>query len=262
MKMLINGIHLNVNDTQKGETTLIFQHFWGGSSRTWDSVVALLQDQFRCITLDARGAGESDTPAAGYRTEDHARDVLGVITALGLKRYFLVGHSMGGKAAQLLASTQPEGLAGLVLVASSPLSPMTFPAEQRDQMKSTYATREAVIWTLENVLTGSPLSDIDREQLIADALRLSPQAISGWIETGMAEDHHLKATQVSVPVAIMAGELDRVDPVDVVKTQIIARYPSAEVHFLADIGHLLPVEAPEQVAEIISNFVTKTEKSG
>ncbi|CAM3867785.1 alpha/beta hydrolase [Rahnella bruchi] len=258
MKMLINGINLNVNDTQKGETALIFQHFWGGSSRTWDDVVARLRDTFRCITLDARGAGGSDAPAKGYRVQDHADDVRGVIAALGLKRYVLVGHSMGGKAAQLLASERPLGLEGLVLVASSPLSPMNFPQEQREQMKSTYASREAVIWTLENVLTGTPVATVQREQLIADALRMSPQAISGWTDTGMAEDLHHHAAQINVPVAIVAGELDRVDPIDVVKAHIIASYPSADVHFLAGFGHLLPVEAPEQVAAIVRDFVTKT----
>lgn len=262
MKILSNGIYLNVNDTQKGENVLIFQHFWGGSSRTWHDVVALLGDEFRCITVDARGAGESDAPAEGYRTQDHANDVRGVIDTLGLKRYFLVGHSMGGKVAQLLASEQPQGLAGLILVASSPLSPMNFPEQQRQQMKSTYANRAAVLWTLENVLTGSPVSDNNREQLIADALRLSPEAIRGWIETGMGEDLHQKAAEINVPVVIMAGELDRVDPADVVKMHICASYPAAQVHFLADKGHLLPVEAPERVAEIIRGFVMKTENNG
>ncbi|PKE29449.1 alpha/beta hydrolase [Rahnella sp. AA] len=257
MKILSNGNNLNVTDTQKGETALVFLHFWGGSSQTWDPVVALLRDTFRCIAIDARGAGESEAPDEGYRTQDHADDVLNVITALGLTRYILVGHSMGGKAAQLLASRQPEGLAGLVLVASSPLSPMNFTATQRGQMKSTYASREAVIWTLENVLTGSAVSEHNREQLITDALRLSPQATAGWIDTGMQEDLRDKAAQINVPVVIIAGELDRVDPVAVVKAHIIASYPLADVYFLENKGHLLPVEAPQQIADIITTHKTR-----
>jgi 3-oxoadipate enol-lactonase len=54
-----------------------------------------------------------------------------VILELNLKRYVLVGHSMGGKIAQLMASRRPTGLAGLVLVAPSPPSPMALPLQAR-----------------------------------------------------------------------------------------------------------------------------------
>ena len=93
-----------------------------------------LENDFRCIAYDHRGWGNSDGPPSGYRIEDPAYDAEGLIRKLGLRRYVLVGHSMGGKVAQLLASWHPAGLEGLLWVAPSPPVPMGFPEEQRKQM--------------------------------------------------------------------------------------------------------------------------------
>jgi pimeloyl-ACP methyl ester carboxylesterase len=260
MRLSGNGIQLNVNDTGTGETALVFQHYWGGSSRTWNEVTSGLLDRFRCVAIDARGAGESDAPATGYSTEDHAADALNVIRVLGLTRYILVGHSMGGKASQLLAAKRPPGLLGLVLVATSPLSPMAIEGAKREQMKAAYIDRNAVEWSLENVLLGSEISLASREQLIADALRVSPEASAGWIEIGSRENFSEKAADINVPVAIVAGELDRVDPISEVKAHVVAHYPSAQVRFLANKGHLLPVEAPQEVATLIRSMADRAQR--
>jgi pimeloyl-ACP methyl ester carboxylesterase len=233
-------------------------HYWGGSSQTWNEVISSLRDRFRCVAIDARGAGESDAPASGYSAADHAGDALNVIRSLGLNSFNLVGHSMGGKTAQALAAQRPQDLAGLVLVASSPPSPMAIGEEQRAQMKRAYADRAAVEWSLDNVLLGSPVSSEVRARLIADSLRLSPQATAGWIEIGSREDFSQKVGKIDVPVGIIAGELDRVDPVAVVKAHVVARYPSATVRYLPGKGHLLPVEAPQEVADII-RFIAETQ---
>jgi pimeloyl-ACP methyl ester carboxylesterase len=254
MKITHNGIQLNVVDTQVGDTALVFLHFWGGSSRTWSAVTSELNDQFRCVAIDARGAGGSDAPAVGYRTEDHAMDALAVIKELKLSRYFLVGHSMGGKAAQFLAATRPEGLLGVVLVASSPPSQMAIDETQRGQMRMAYADRGAIDWSLDNVLLGSPVADDVRRQLVEDASRLSEAAKAGWIETGTRDDFSAAVKNIEVPVVIIAGELDRVDPVAVVKEHILPNYPHAQLKLLPGKGHLLPVEGPAEVATIIRDF--------
>ena len=254
MKISSNGIELNVNDTGTGDIALVFLHFWGGSSLTWNEVTSRLRDRFRCITIDARGAGDSQAPSRGYSTNDHARDALNVIETLALRRYVLIGHSMGGKAAQLLASQQPAGLVGLVLVASSPLSPMAIDDAMRAQMKAAYEDRAAVEWTLNNVLVGSPISAESRSQLVTDALRLSSAAKAGWVDIGTREDFRERAASINVPVTIVAGELDRVDPIAVVKAHILPHYPKAQVHFLPNVGHLLPAEAPEVIAGLIRSM--------
>jgi pimeloyl-ACP methyl ester carboxylesterase len=257
MTVAVNGINLTVTQAGSGGDALVFLHFWGGSSREWSTVIEGLSSTYRCVAPDARGSGSSDAPASGYRIADLADDVQGVIAALNLKSYVLVGHSMGGKTAQVLAARRPEGLKGLALVASSPASPMQLDQAQRDQMKGAYASREAVNLVLDNVLTSSPISDEDREALVADALRLSPGAREGWIEVGTREDYSDELTKVAVPVVVIAGEEDRVDPLKVVKARIVPSFDNPETYFLRGKGHLLPIEAPRELVAILDKFAAK-----
>ena len=123
MKHQINGVALNVREQGQGDITLVFLHYWGGSSRTWSEVIRLLEKQYRCIAYDHRGWGDSEAAETGYRIEELANDAAALIQHLGLDRYALVGHSMGGKAAQFLASRHPPGLQALILVAPAPRFP-------------------------------------------------------------------------------------------------------------------------------------------
>ena len=69
------------------------------------------------VAVDLRGHGRSEAPAAGdYAVESLAADIAAVVDALGLGRFVLVGHSMGGAAALAYADAHPERVAGLVLV--------------------------------------------------------------------------------------------------------------------------------------------------
>src|SRR5271170_7426785 len=110
MNITSNGIRLHVSDNGHGNLAVVFLHCWGGSSRTWDRVLAALPPRYRTVAIDQRGWGSSEHPSSGFSVADLANDTAGAIEALGLERYILVGHSMGGKTAQFLASRRPKGL--------------------------------------------------------------------------------------------------------------------------------------------------------
>lgn len=257
MKLTVNGLNLNVFQAGAGERALVFLHFWGSSSREWSHVIDGLSSRFHCVAPDARGNGASDAPGSGYRIADLADDVEGVIAALKLTSYVLVGHSMGGKTAQVLASRRPQGLRGLALVASSPASPMQISQAERDQMRGAYASRDSINWGLDHVLTGSPISDKDRELVVSDALRVAPAARDGWIDVASREDYSSDISRVNVPVAVIAGEADKVDPLDVVRAHVLPAFRDPETHFLKKKGHLLPLEAPCELVDILGTFAAK-----
>jgi pimeloyl-ACP methyl ester carboxylesterase len=104
MRIKAGELTLNVADTGAGEPTLIFLHYWGGSAQTWRAVTSRLSGHFRCVAYDQRGWGTSDAPADGYSIGNLADDATLLIRALKVDRYLLIGHSMGGKVVQLLAS--------------------------------------------------------------------------------------------------------------------------------------------------------------
>src|SRR3546814_14035619 len=77
---------------------------------------------------DARGHGNSSAPLHGYRYEDHASDVIGLIQALRLDMPILLGHSMGGMTAAVVANKAAKATRGVVLVDPTFMSPQ----RQRD----------------------------------------------------------------------------------------------------------------------------------
>jgi pimeloyl-ACP methyl ester carboxylesterase len=254
MKVASNGLAIHVEEKGQGELSLIFLHYYGGSSRTWKHVTERLAAEFHTVAIDHRGWGESDAPASGYGLKDLAADAEGVIKALNLTRYVLVGHSMGGKVAQLIAARRPAGLAGLVLVAPSPPSSMALPPEVREMMAGAYASRETVEATIVNALTAKVLSAEDREQVIADSLRGAPPAKLAWPKMTSQEDITAEVGKINVPTTVIAGEFDKVDSVDTLRKQLLSRIPQARLHVVLGTGHLSMLESPEEVARLIGDF--------
>jgi pimeloyl-ACP methyl ester carboxylesterase len=252
MKIASNGIRIHVEEQGSGDFALVFLHYYGGSSRTWDKVIAALPKSYRTFAMDHRGWGESDAPASGYGLADLADDAQGVIEALELNRFVLIGHSMGGKVAQLMASRRPNGLAGLVLVAPSPPQPMATTPEAREAMAGVYATRESIGAAIDQVLTAKILSPKDREQVIEDSLRGAPQARSASLE-----DITRDVAAIDVPTVVIAGELDRVDSVDLLKAELLSRVPHAALHVLPGTGHLSPLESPQELGGLIGAFAAQ-----
>jgi len=254
MKMDANGIEINVIIKGDASPALVFLHYWGGSSRTWDEVIEALPATYLTVAPDLRGWGDSDAPLTGYALADFADDVQQLVINLALRDYVLVGHSMGGKIAQVLASRRPSGLKGVVLVATMP-TPLMLPPAARSAMQAAYLSRESVSVALDNMLTAKPLSAAQRERVIVDSMRGAPQARDAWPTSTSLEDISTLVSSIDVPVAVIAGELDRVDGLPDVKQQLLSRISQAQLHVLPGVGHLSPLESPAEVADVIVRFI-------
>ena len=92
----------------------------GGSTRSaWDATAPTLGRSHRVYAVDLRGYGDSDRPGA-YSLELMRDDVAGLMAELGASRFSVVGHSLGGTVAWLLAQRQPDRVSHLVVVDSAP----------------------------------------------------------------------------------------------------------------------------------------------
>jgi pimeloyl-ACP methyl ester carboxylesterase len=177
MHLKINGINLHLEDSGNSDgLPLVFLHSWAGSARSWKYVVDALPSRLRTITIDHRGWGLSESQLSGFDLAGLASDAKEVVKALKLDRYVLVGHSMGGKVAQLIASERPEKLSGLILVAPAMPGPLRFPTERRKDMVRTMGSAVLIQQTIDDMLTAKRLSPEVNAQVIEDALRGSPEA--------------------------------------------------------------------------------------
>ncbi len=104
-----------------GRPPVVFLHGGGLNAHTWDLVCASLRRERHCLALDQRGHGESEwSPEMDYSIESHAGDLDAFFGALELRRFVLVGMSLGGVNALAWAGTHSRRLAGLVLVDVGP----------------------------------------------------------------------------------------------------------------------------------------------
>ena len=102
------------------EPAALLLHGIGNYGRVWDFVAAEIGGRLRLVAPDARGHGESITPKTGYAPEDFVADAIAVLDATGLARPVIVGHSMGGAHALVLAATHPDRVRALALVDVGP----------------------------------------------------------------------------------------------------------------------------------------------
>jgi pimeloyl-ACP methyl ester carboxylesterase len=246
----VNDVDINIVDSGQSSPALVFLHYWGGSSRTWAPAIAELSKTHRCVAIDFRGWGQSGKGAEVYDLETLADDVAHVIAKLGLTEYVIVGHSMGGKVAQLLASERPEGLKGLVLVAPAPPTALPVPQEQRQGMMAAYRVREGAEAVI-GILAARPLSDALREQVIEDTLCGAAGAKQAWPEVGMVQDITGQASKIAVPVHVIVGGADNIESEASLRKAFASVVPQAEFVVLDGVGHLAPLEATAELVAAI-----------
>lgn len=248
---------LPTSDRRAGEgPALVFLHYWGGAARTWDLVRDRL-DGRDTIAIDQRGWGRSRALPGPYTLQQLADDVHVTIADAGISDYVLVGHSMGGKVAQLVASTRPDGLRGIVLVAPGPAKPAAMiTPEYQTALSHAYDSAESVAGARDHVLTASPLPDGWAEHIVTDSLSsATDDARAEWPLRGIAEDISDHTRRIDAPALVIGGEHDRVEPVDVLRTNLLPHLAGAEFVVLRATGHLIPLEAPEALADAIAAFV-------
>ena len=239
-------------DLGAGEPAYLFLHYWGGSSRTWEGVIADLEADARCVALDQRGWGRSQALDGRYDLDAMADDVEDVVAALKLKHYVLVGHSMGGKVAQIVAARGASPLAGLVLVAPAPPEAMPVSTEQRAAMLASYTSRKGIEQAL-SILAGRPLGD-KREQVVIDTLSGAWKAKREWVERGMLAAVSPGLRDFTGPVRVVVGELDKVERPEALRAAFAELLPQATVETILEVGHLSPLESTSAIASACRDF--------
>jgi pimeloyl-ACP methyl ester carboxylesterase len=138
---------LYVDDGGSGGLPVLFVHSFAGSTAHWLRQLAHLRLHRRAVALDLRGHGQSDAPADGdFRISSLADDVFSVADALGMERFVLVGHSLGGTVAIACASASPQRVAGLLLAGTPGKSPPDQSAKVLAAMQSDYDRVTADYW--------------------------------------------------------------------------------------------------------------------
>lgn len=248
-----------------GTPTLVFLHFWGGSSRTW-SLVAPLLSSYTTVALDFRGWGDSTGPdkADAYSMAALASDVEAVIKEMHLEAVILIGLSMGAKVAQFIACRDnlSDTLKGMVLISPAPATPHLLKPEMREQQMHAYDTAETAEFVAKNVLTETFRDRELPDFVVADMLRGNKRAKKAWPAYGMAEDVSNGLKKVRLPVRVIAAVSDKVHGYHTVRTKVAEKNFGARMGAIKGSGHLSPLDASEEVAAGILKFMSGLQKEG
>jgi pimeloyl-ACP methyl ester carboxylesterase len=176
---------LVIDDGGHGGVPVLFVHSFAGTSSHWAAQLAHLRRTRRAIALNLRGHGGSGIPADhDYSVPSLAQDIAAVADALGLQRFVLVGHSLGGSAAAAYAAQHPERLAGLVLVAAPGHMPPDLAKDVMQALETDYTRVMDDHWAS---MTQGAKPEV-KPRLNADMRRMSRKASKALIGATFAFD--------------------------------------------------------------------------
>ncbi|MFD2786107.1 alpha/beta fold hydrolase [Hymenobacter rubripertinctus] len=234
--------------------TFLALHYWAGAGHEFDQVAALLAPGYRLLAPDLGGFGSAPLPAGGLTVDAYADAVAAFIEQEKLRRYVVVGHSMGGKIALALAARQPAGLLGVALLSPSPPTPEPMTDHDRQASVQAWGQPGEAAKTARDI-TARTLPARLHQQIVADNLRTTRAAWEAWLLHGSRENLSARMSAVRVPCTILAGDQDPVMSPSVHGLETLPLLPAGTpLEIINGAGHLLPYEAPTEVADLLRAF--------
>lgn len=249
-----NGISIHYLRTGGAKPAVVLLHGLMGGGACWTPLARALEGEFDVVMPDLRGHGGSSAPHYGYRYDDHASDVVGLIRGLELARPVLLGHSMGGMTAAVAASRGAGILRGLILVDPTFLSP----ERQREVRDSDVADQHRRALGLQKsdlvaqARARNPHRSPEIVELQAEA-RLKTRMGAFDVLTPPNPEYRDVVSAIEVPSLLVIGD----SPVVTLEmaTELRSLNPRVRIEQVQDAGHGLPFEQPERLGEVVVSFL-------
>lgn len=238
-----------------GPRRVLALHGWLGSARGWGWLPDLIDpDRFTYAFLDARGYGARREEPGDHTIAVIAQDALALADELGWERFAVLGHSMGGVAAQQLLAAVPQRVIRLAGISPVPASGVPFD-EQGWALFSGAATsvdnRRAII----DLTTGNRLSQHWISQLVGHSWEQSTQEAFGAYLTSWARADIVAAVQGNpVPALAVVGEHDPALGRAAMEQTWLRHYPNASLEVLPNAGHYAMYETPVRLVTVLDAF--------
>lgn len=247
------GIQICVERRGTGERHVLFAHGWISARRMWYDVAEQLDGRrFTVHLMDFRGCGLSDRPMFGHDLEGYASDLEAVLRTIDAP-VTLVGHSMGAKIAQFVATRRPPHLARLLLVAPGTARAVRPSEKQRALALDAFGSRARIEAFMRAAMTRE-LPPERLQRIVDDALVGQREAWFGWYDRGRSSDFSDALQRIEVPALAVAGQNDPLAPPSLVKREVSAAIDGCLFAVLRRAGHNLPVETPDEIASAVERF--------
>jgi pimeloyl-ACP methyl ester carboxylesterase len=250
-----NGINIHYLRTGGSKPPLVLLHGLTGSGACWSPLARALEGEYDVVMPDARGHGNSSTPLNGYRYQDHASDVVGLIHELGLAAPVLLGHSMGGMTAAVVATQIATTIRGVILADPTFLSPQ----RQREVHEGDVVEQHRQILSLDRVdmLAQARVRHAHRRpefvELVAEA-RLKTRIGTFDVLRPPNPEYHQLVSTIHVPILLVIGDNGTVVSLETAR-ELQNLNPRLRVEQVQDAGHGLPYDQPERFEAVVRSFL-------
>lgn len=253
---------MHVADTERGDKCVVLLHGYLESMIVWDEFVPLLSKHMRVVTLDIPGHGISTINGEVHTMEYLADCVALSMETLGIERYSVVGHSMGGYVALAMLDKHRDHLDSIILLSSTPNADSEEKCERRRrEIELIKAGKKNTLARLvphagfapENVKRLKDYIEDLGELIIITEDEGVIAILAGMIER---KDRNEILRTCGVPHMFIFGRHDFYIPNEAAE-ELAARHPEAEVVWLDHSGHMGFYEEPERCAEAIISMVCR-----
>ncbi|MBO5685262.1 MAG: alpha/beta hydrolase [Alistipes sp.] len=250
---------VHICDSERGERCVVLLHGYLESMLVWDDFIPHIYKEVRVVTIDLPGHGISVVQGECHPMEFLADTVADAMTALGIERYTVVGHSMGGYVALAMCERYADRLDGLVLLSSTPNADTPEKAENRRREIALVKSGKKEM--LARVAPAAGFAEDNRRRM-ADAIADLTELVTVTEEEGIVAllngmierpDRNAMLQNSKVRQLFILGRKDGYIPVEVAEA-MVAHHPQAEVVWLAESGHMGFLEEPEACAAALLQF--------
>jgi pimeloyl-ACP methyl ester carboxylesterase/predicted glycosyltransferase len=271
-----NGVRTHYEVHGSGTTTVLLLPTWSiVHARLWKAQVPYLSRFYRVITFDGRGNGRSDRPqgAAAYRPQEFVDDAVAVLDATATERAAIVGLSMGGHYAAMLAAQHPERVVSAILIApTAPFGPSA-PGRAAQNFAARHNSHEG--WAKYNrhywqqdyadfaefffgEAFPEPHSTKQIEDAVGWALETTPETLIDTVAARALQDDDGEALYRTIrrPVLVLHGDQDRIVPH--AKGALVAEVIGAPLVTLEGSGHIPVARDPVLLNRLIRDFIDRT----
>ena len=260
----VNGITITYNDRGTG-LPLVFLHAFPLNRTMWAPQEEALCSQFRIITIDLRGHGESDAPLWRYTLEQFADDVCALLDRLSIQQAIFTGLSMGGYILFAFYRKYATRVKGLILADTKGQADTAEGKEGRFQMAQTaYKKGPSAIADIMLPKLLSPATIQTNPDLVRQVrAMIEGNQISGIVGDLMAmaerPDSIPLLKQITCPTQIIVGELDQATPPSDAKL-MADHIPNSSLAVIPNAAHLANLEQPERFNQIVAALASELRK--
>ena len=256
--ILYKNAKVNFSDTGRGRVVVLLHGFLG-SHKIWNKTCLNLSRSYRVIAIDLPGHGATDCFGYVHTMDLMAKCVKAVTTSLNLKKFVIIGHSMGGYVGLAFADLFPENLRGLCLFHSTAYADTQEKKLDRNRAIKIVKRNPSMYTTevVKNLFASKHLARLKTEINFAQkiASTVSKQSIISSLE-GMKDrpNRDIILGLVEYPIMMVIGELDNVLPYQQLLEQsnlIKNKY----VLYLEQEGHMGFLENPSLCTQKLRKFL-------